>query len=84
LQQHYDQHDTPFFMLTFSASKHKKRGAQSGLWWAKTIKRTMMPVCPGSQDYKEQIPKGLSQQAMAGPTAALNVTTGAWNQAAKI
>jgi len=30
----------------------------------------------GSQDYKEQIPWGLSQQTMMGPTKGLNVTTG--------
>jgi hypothetical protein len=38
----------------------------------------------GSQDYKEQIPRGLSQQTMMGPTKGLNVTTGAQNQVAKI
>ncbi len=38
----------------------------------------------GSQDYKEQIPGGLSQQIMTGPTTGLNGTTGAQNQVAKI
>jgi hypothetical protein len=62
-----------------------KRGAQSGLWQAKRIKRTMTPLCPGLQDYgKEKIPEGLSQQTMTGPTKGLNVTTGLQNQAAKI
>jgi hypothetical protein len=42
--QHVNQHDTPFSLLTFSASKHKKRGAQSGLWWAKRIKCTVTPL----------------------------------------
>jgi hypothetical protein len=38
----------------------------------------------GSQDFKEQIPEGLSQQTMTGPTKGLNVTTGLQNQVAKI
>ncbi len=29
----------------------------------------------GPQDHKEQIPGGLSQQTMTGPTKGLNVTT---------
>jgi hypothetical protein len=29
----------------------------------------------GPQDHKEQIPRGLSQQTMTGPTKGLNVTT---------
>jgi hypothetical protein len=33
--------NTPFSLMTFSASKHKQRGAQYGLWWAKRIKCTM-------------------------------------------
>jgi hypothetical protein len=41
-------------------------------------------IGPGSQDYKEQILKGLSQQTMAGPTKILDVTTGVQNQVAKI
>jgi hypothetical protein len=38
----------------------------------------------GSQDYKEQIPGGLSQQTMTGPTIGLNVTTDVQNQVTKI
>jgi hypothetical protein len=38
----------------------------------------------GSQDYKEQIPGGLSQQTMTGPTKGLNATTGLRNRVAKI
>ncbi len=35
---------------------------------------------PRSQDYgKEQIPDGLSQQTMTGPTKVLDVTSGARN-----
>ena len=41
-------------------------------------------VSRGSQDHKEQIPGGLSQQTMTGPTKGLNVTTGVQNQVAKI
>jgi hypothetical protein len=41
-------------------------------------------IGPGSQAYKEQIPKGLSQQTMMGPTKGLDVTTSARNQVAKI
>jgi hypothetical protein len=33
---------------------------------------------------KEQIPKGLSQLTMMGPTNVLDVTTGAQNRVAKI
>jgi hypothetical protein len=36
-------------------------------------------IGPRSQDYKEQIPKGLSQKTMMGPTKALDVTNGAQN-----
>jgi hypothetical protein len=38
----------------------------------------------GSQDHKEQISGGLSQQTMTGSTKGLNVTTGLRNQVAKI
>ena len=38
----------------------------------------------GSQNHKEQIPGGLSQQTMTGPTKGLNVTTGLQNRVAKI
>jgi hypothetical protein len=38
----------------------------------------------GSQDHKEQIPGGLSQQTMMGPMKGLNETTGLWNWIAKI
>jgi hypothetical protein len=34
-------------------------------------------IGPGSLAYKEQIPEGLSQQTMMGPTKGLNVITGA-------
>jgi hypothetical protein len=34
-------------------------------------------IGPASQDYKEQIPEGLSQQTMTGPTKVLDITTGA-------
>jgi hypothetical protein len=37
----------------------------------------------GPQDHKEQIPRGLSQQTMMGPTKGLNVTTGSQNRVAK-
>ncbi len=33
-------------------------------------------IGPRSQAYKEQIPKGLSQQTMTGPMKGLDVTTG--------
>jgi hypothetical protein len=36
-------------------------------------------IGPGSQAYKEQIPKVLGQQTMAGPTKGLYVTTGVQN-----
>jgi hypothetical protein len=36
-------------------------------------------IGPGSQAYKEQIPEGLSQQTMTGPTKGLDVTTSAQN-----
>jgi hypothetical protein len=38
----------------------------------------------GSQDNKEQIPGGLSQQTMTGPAKGLNVTTSSQNRVAKI
>jgi hypothetical protein len=41
-------------------------------------------VSRGSQDHKEQIPGGLSQQTMMGHTKGLNVTTGSRNRVAKI
>jgi hypothetical protein len=36
-------------------------------------------IGPKSQDYKEQIPKGLSQQTLTGPTKVIDITTGAKN-----
>jgi hypothetical protein len=70
--------------MTFSATKHKKRGAKSGLGWAKRIKCTMAPLLALHHKNEEQIPKGLIQQTMMGLTKGLDVTTGAQNPAAKI
>jgi hypothetical protein len=74
----------PFLFDEILSFQAQKRGVQSGLWWAKRVKCTVTPISPGSQDYKEQIPKGLSQQTMMGSTKVLDVTTGAWNWVAKI
>ncbi len=36
----------PLQHFFLSASKHKKRGARSGVWWAERIKYTATPIAP--------------------------------------
>ena len=73
---------TQFNILSFQAQE--KRCAI----WLMVGKENQMhcyaTVGRGSQDYKEQIPGGLSQQTMMGPMKGLNVTTGLQNRVAKI
>jgi hypothetical protein len=69
--------------LTFSASKHKKRCAIQLMVGKENQMHCYATVGRGSQDHKEKIPGGLSQQTMMGPMKGLNVTIGSRNRVVK-